>query len=905
MKKITLGIVAHVDSGKTTLSEALLYRSGVLRSFGRVDKGESFLDTDSLERKRGITIYSKQAMLEYGDTSFTLLDTPGHADFSAEMERTLQVLDYALLLVSAPDGITGQGETLWKMLEDYEIPTFIFFNKMDQPGTDRKKLLAEAKARLSDGVVEFGKYINADSTCGEDLEEFYDQIAMTDEDAMEGFLENGSVSEEKILDLIADRKIFPCFFGSALKQEGIDEILGGLDRLTLETDYPEEFGARVFKITRDASGKRLTMLKVTGGVLKNKSSLPDGEEISKINQIRIYSGEKFESVQEAGAGDVCTVEGLKESFAGQGFGYESQQILPLLAPVLRYRVILPRENDPVLCVENFKTVEEESPELSVEWDEDNKEIYVRVMGEVQLEVLTSVMEERFGLKVTFDTGEVIYKETITAPTIGVGHFEPLRHYAEVHLLMEPLPEGSGLEFQTMASTDLLAKNWQRLILTHLEEREHKGVLTGSAITDMRITVVGGKASKNHTEGGDFRKATYRAVRQGLMMTKSRLLEPYYRFSLRVPSENVGRVMNDLDRMKAEFSAPDIRSETAAFSGRVPVASLSDYAKELAAFTQGKGSLNLVPCGFGPCHNPEEVIEAKGYDPERDVRNTPDSVFCAAGSGFIVPYDQVYEHMHVSFEQDGFAKDLLAGSGAAVLSDAVLKGFKKEKSGSVSEIYLGTEEVDKIISGISRSSGVDKHRTGWKRKRKKNSFGMADSAGVINSSMHGTGRSSNSKNGPGSTLGRAGTPVKTAIFQAENADYLLVDGYNVIFAWEDLNELARENMDAARITLMEKLCNWQALTGSQVICVFDAYRVKGHDTEISDYMNIHVVFTKEAETADQFIEKFAHEHGKKDKVAVVTSDGLEQIIIRGQGCALVSSREFKVKMESLFDSASRK
>ena len=880
MKKITLGIVAHVDSGKTTLTEALLYRSGMIRTFGRVDKGESFLDTDSLERRRGITIYSKQAMMEHGDTLFSILDTPGHADFSAEMERTLQVLDYALLIISASDGVTGQCENLWRMLEEYQVPTIIFVNKMDQPGSDKKKLLAEIRARLSDSAVEFADYLS-EADVRPDLADFYDQAAMGSEEAMEEFLETGEIAEELLLDMIADRQLFPCFFGSALRQQGIEELLLGLDRLTLETDYPEEFGARVFKIIRDTAGKRLTMLKVTGGVLKNKSSLPDGESESKINQIRIYSGDKFTSVSEAAAGDVCTVEGLKESFAGQGFGCESETVLPLLAPVLSYRVILPYGADPVLCVPYFKVIEEESPELSVEWDEDNKEIYVRVMGEVQLEVLTSVLAERFDLQVSFDTGEVLYKETITAPTIGVGHFEPLRHYAEVHLLMEPLPEGSGLEFVSAADTDLLAKNWQRLIMTHLEEKEHRGVLTGSPITDMRITVVGGKASKNHTEGGDFRKATYRAVRQGLMMAESKLLEPFYRFTLRAPSECVGRVMTDLDRMKAEFTAPDIQNDMAMFSGRVPVAALADYARELAAFTQGRGSINLVPSGFGPCHNPEEVIAAKTYDPERDVRNTADSVFCAGGSGFIVPYDQVYEHMHVTFEQDGFSRAILAAEGdSGAINQAVLAGFRKEQSSS--EIYMGTEEVDAIIAGISRSNQGTKKK--WKRRRSKSTFGMADGMNAAVSSMHGTGMSKKVN--------------VSGIFEVEKADYLLVDGYNVIFAWNDLNDLAQSNMDAARITLLEKLCNWQAMTGSEVIAVFDAYRVKGHDTEVSDYMNIHVVFTKEAETADQFIEKFAHEHGHRDRVAVVTSDGLEQIIIRGQGCALVSSREFQRRIEDM-------
>ena len=864
MKKITLGIVAHVDSGKTTLSEAILYRTGVIRSFGRVDKGESFLDNDSLERKRGITIYSKQAGFSYGDTKVNLLDTPGHADLSAEMERTLQVLDYALLIISAGDGITGQGENLWRLLEKYDIPVFIFFNKMDMPDSSRERLLDEARRRLSDRITDFG---------AERTDDFYDHAAMGDEDSMEEYLSEGKLSDDTIRDLIADRKVFPAFFGSALKDEGVEELLKAIDELTLERDYPAEFGARVFKIFRDDAGRRLKMMKITGGSLKARSTLPDGDSCAKINQIRIYSGDRFETVQEVNAGDVCAVEGLNESHAGQGFGYESGTVLPVLMPVMRYRVVIGGDKDPVMICRQFRMVEEENPELYVDWDEETKEIYVRVMGQVQLEVLAEVMKRRFSLDVTFDTGEVIYRETIDAPVIGAGHFEPLRHYAEVILLMEPLEPGSGLEFASDVDTDLLALNWQRLILTHLAEKEHRGVLTGSVITDMRITVIGGRADKKHTEGGDFRKATYRAVRQGLMMAENVLLEPYFSFQLRVPEANVGRAMTDLDRMNAVFSAPENSSGYALISGRVPVREAAGYPMELAAYTKGLGSMTMVPDGYGRCRDSASVIASKGYDPLADTANTPDSVFCAHGSGYIVPYDRVYEYIHTDLDSLRIGKkdieDVMSGA------EVPITDTRRTRSPGYS---LGTEEIDSIVSGTTGRNAAAVHK--WKSKRRK-TFGLQD-GGAVSSAMHGKG----------------GKTFVSSVFQPEDADYLLVDGYNVIFAWDDLNDLAQANIDSARISLLEKLCNWQAVTGSEVIAVFDAYRVKGHDTEVLDYLNIHVVFTKEAETADQYIEKFAHEKGKKHKVAVVTSDGLEQIIIRGQGCALVSSREFKNRMDAI-------
>jgi len=886
MKKITLGLIAHVDSGKTTLSEALLFACGRIRSFGRVDKGESFLDGNALERRRGITIYSKQAVCSFADTAFTLLDTPGHSDFSAEMERTLQVLDYALLIVSAADGIRGQTETIWRLLEEYGIPTVIFFNKMDQPGADRQKAIAQFRNALADNIVDMTDYSDLRKDAAEAvparLTEIYDHMAMCGEEAMNEFLENGCIRHETVLRMTAQRELFPCFFGSALRQQGIEELLRGLDDLTVAEEYPDEFGARVFKILKNPDGERLTFLKVTGGSLAVRDILPDGETDSRVSQLRVYSGDRYTAVQKAEAGEICAVCGLKESYAGQGFGCEEGSIMPVLSPVLSYRVLLPSGCDPVKALEMFRMLEEENPELSVRWDEDRAEISVSVMGNVQLEVLKTVVKDRFSLDVGFDTGSVLYKETITSPVRGVGHFEPLRHYAEVHLLMEPLPEGSGLEFDSCISQDVLAVNWQRLIMTHLSEREHRGVLTGAPLTDMRITLIAGRAHPKHTSGGDFRQATYRAVRQGLMMTDSRLLEPYYRFTMRIPSENAGRALTDLERMQAAFSIQSAEGSFSVINGRVPVEALGDYARELAAYSKGQGSISLTPDGYGPCHNEDEVIASSSYDPQSDLRNTPDSVFCANGSGYIVPYDQVYDHMHIPFDADDI-----------YMTEDMSQELKSRASArSMSGKWLGTDEIDAILAGVSRSGeGGSASRPGWRKRSRRRGFGLRDGAAsgenAAVSGIHGTGSSAMKRQGE----------AAQRIFNPENADYMLVDGYNVIFAWEDLAELASANIDSARMSLMETLCNYQAFTGMEVIVVFDAYRVKGHDTEYSDWRNIHVVYTREAETADQYIERFAHEHGRKYRVTVVTSDGMEQIIIRGQGCALVSSREFRTLVDS--------
>ena len=851
MKKITIGIIAHVDSGKTTLSEAILYQTGVIRQFGRVDKGASFFDNDALERERGITIYSKQARFTCGDTSFTLIDTPGHSDFSAETERTLQVLDYAILLISATEGIKGQTETLWRLLADYQIPTFLFFNKMDQDGADKDRCLQLAADLSKDLARDF-------TSIGTPA--FYEDCALCQESAMEEFLETGQLSNATLAQMIRDRRLIPCFFGAALLQEGVTELLSALDAYTVMPHYPEAFSARAYKIGRSEDHQRLTFVKITGGSIRTKSLLKDGDGESKINQIRFYSGSKYQVGDLAEAGDVCAFTGLTESFAGEGFGDQEDPVRPLLAPVLSYRVRLPYGMDAIKVLPWFRMLEEESPELSVLWDEEKKDLAVSVMGKVQLEILTTVLKERFDLDVTFDTGEVLYRETITEPVIGVGHFEPLRHYAEVHLRMEPLEEGSGLVFESAVSTDRLAKNWQRLILTHLMERQHKGVLTGSPITDMKITLVNGKAHLKHTEGGDFRQATYRAVRQGLMMTTCRLLEPFYRFTLEIPSDQVGRALNDLSLMNAEFSAPDLdpAKGTSLISGRGPVAALKDYPAEIAAYTKGLGILTFFPDGYGPCHNEEDVITRMNYDPLRDVRNPADSVFCSHGVGVIVPYDEVYDHMHLDLNGRERYKEVEKGPSTSRV---------------VSDVPLGTEEIDKIIAGISRTNAKEKKDTGWKKK-----FGDAS-----------TGKT---------TLDYVKSAPGIAPFSLEEAEIVIVDGYNVIFAWEDLTILAKENIDASRDSLIDTLSRFKAMTSAEVMVVFDAYRVKGHNSEHSILQDVRIVYTDEDVTADQYIERFTNALAKKTKVAVVTSDGTEQVITRGHGCRLISSRDFKNRIDAL-------
>lgn len=848
MENIVMGILAHVDAGKTTLSEGMLYLSGTVRKLGRVDHKDAFLDTYFLERDRGITIFSKQAVFSLGNRRINLLDTPGHVDFSAEMERTLQVLDYAVLVISGADGVQGHTETLWKLLKLYEIPTFIFINKMDQPGTDRESLLTELKERLDEGCIVFGKGKNVES-----LEE----IAMTDEAVLDYFMEHETVRNEDICRLIRERKIFPCYFGSALKLDGVQELLAGFEEYMKPFDGKKEFGARVFKISRDDKGERLTFLKVTGGKLVVK--MPINKE-EKINQIRIYSGAKYEAVNEVEAGGVCAVTGLSSSYIGQGLGVEKGTAAPFLEPVLTYQMILPEGADTTKVLRELKQLEEEEPLLNIVWNPALEEIHVQLMGEVQTEILKTMIAERFHLDVEFGTGKIVYKETIKSPVVGVGHYEPLRHYAEVHLKMEPLEAGSGLVFDTDCSEDVLDRNWQRLILTHLQEREHPGVLTGAPITDMKITIVAGRAHLKHTEGGDFRQATYRAVRQGLKSAESVLLEPWYSFVLEVPSEQVGRAMSDIGQMNGSFEGPEAENKQGMvrLTGTAPASEMRDYQREVWAYTKGRGRITLTLKGYEPCHNAEEVIEEIGYDSERDVDNPTGSVFCAHGAGFLVKWDEVPEYMHIK-------EDFLAEKPDIEQDEmmAVQMGNHCNYSGGYSSSYDDDPELLTIMEREFGSKQEERDRYSSYRKQ------------------------------------TVSTPVRHTTVIKENEpkkEYLLVDGYNIIFAWEELNELAKASIDAARNKLMDILSNYQGFIGCTLILVFDAYKVKGNQGEVQKYHNIYVVYTKEAETADQYIEKTTHEIGRKYKVTVATSDALEQVIVMGQGAYRISARDFYEEVE---------
>lgn len=848
MENIVMGILAHVDAGKTTLSEGMLYLSGTVRKLGRVDHKDAFLDTYSLERDRGITIFSKQAVFSLGNRRINLLDTPGHVDFSAEMERTLQVLDYAVLVISGADGVQGHTETLWKLLKLYEIPTFIFINKMDQPGTDRESLLTELKERLDEGCIVFGKGKNVES-----LEE----IAMTDEAVLDYFMEHETVRNEDICRLIRERKIFPCYFGSALKLDGVQELLAGFEEYMKPFDGKKEFGARVFKISRDDKGERLTFLKVTGGKLVVK--MPINKE-EKINQIRIYSGAKYEAVNEVEAGGVCAVTGLSSSYIGQGLGVEKGTAAPFLEPVLTYQMILPEGADTTKVLRELKQLEEEEPLLNIVWNPALEEIHVQLMGEVQTEILKTMIAERFHLDVEFGTGKIVYKETIKSPVVGVGHYEPLRHYAEVHLKMEPLEAGSGLVFDTDCSEDVLDRNWQRLILTHLQEREHPGVLTGAPITDMKITIVAGRAHLKHTEGGDFRQATYRAVRQGLKSAESVLLEPWYSFVLEVPSEQVGRAMSDIGQMNGSFEGPEAEDKQGMvrLTGTAPASEMRDYQREVWAYTKGRGRITLTLKGYEPCHNAEEVIEEIGYDSERDVDNPTGSVFCVHGAGFLVKWDEVPEYMHI--KEDFLAEKLGIEQDEMM---AVQMGNHCNYSGGYSSSYDDDPELLTIMEREFGSKQKERERYSSYRKQ------------------------------------TVSTPVRHTTVIKENEpkkEYLLVDGYNIIFAWEELNELAKASIDAARNKLMDILSNYQGFIGCTLILVFDAYKVKGNQGEVQKYHNIYVVYTKEAEIADQYIEKTTHEIGRKYKVTVATSDALEQVIVMGQGAYRISARDFYEEVE---------
>ena len=884
MKKLVIGILAHVDAGKTTLSEELLYLCGEIRKIGRVDHGDAFLDTYELEKERGITIFSKQALLKTENMEVTLLDTPGHVDFSAEMERTLQVLDYAILVINGMDGVQSHTMTLWRLLERYQIPTFLFVNKMDQQGTDHDALLNDLKQHLHENCVDFGRTQDTDYGMYELTPEQLENIAVCEEDLLETYLETDIVEDRDIVRLIVQRKIFPCYFGSALKEKGVKDFWNGVQKYTAEPKRPTEFGAKVFKIARDEQGNRLTYMKITGGSLKvktllssnsNGQSLPGrkAEEAAweeKADQIRLYSGAKYELTSEAEAGTVCAVTGLTRTYPGEGLGIEQESELPILEPVLNYQIILPDDCDPHQMLQKLRQLEEEEPQLHILWDSQFSEIHAQLMGEVQIEILKKLIWDRFHVAVEFGAGSIVYKETVAEPVEGVGHFEPLRHYAEVHLLIEPGEPGSGCQFFTACSEDVLARNWQRLILTHLEEKEHIGVLTGSPLTDVQITILTGRAHAKHTEGGDFRQATYRAVRQGLRKARNILLEPYYEFRLEVPAEMIGRAMADVQKMQGTFDAPEVEGETAILKGTAAVAQMRDYQKEVVSYTHGTGKLFCSLKGYAPCKNQDEVVQNIGYDPEADLENPTGSVFCAHGAGFVVPWDQVEAYMHLQsgvdmdeLDSESWYEDVgSAQNPGTAVDNANISGNISGKNGKFS--YSGSYEEEEELQAIfERTFGpMKRDRTVFQKK-------------TVHSSTP-------------ATRYRAGKP--------RQEEYLLVDGYNIIFSWEELNELAKENIHAACDKLMDILSNYQGYRKCTLILVFDAYKVEGHVEEIVTYHNIYVVYTKEAETADQYIEKTVHRIGRQYQVTVATSDGLEQVIIMGQGAHRISAQGLKKEIE---------
>ena len=851
MKRLVIGILAHVDSGKTTLSEALLYRSGTLRKLGRVDHKDAFLDTDSLERARGITIFSKQAVIKLPDVELTLLDTPGHVDFSAEAERALQVMDCAILVVSGTDGIQSHTETLWRLLQRHGVPVFLFVNKTDLAGVDRKQRMEELQRRFHSGCVDM---------LGE---QYLDEVALCNETLLETVMEGRSPSDQQLAEAIARRELFPCYFGSALKLEGVDELLDALSRFTKQPPERKEFGARIFKISRSEDGQRLTWLKVTGGELKVKTELASREDSrkqwrAKADQLRLYSGVKFQLLNVAPAGTVCAVTGLADSYPGEGLGFEPDAAPPSLEPVMRHRVILPPGCDVHTVLRQFRELEQEDPLLRVVWDERLSTLFLQLMGEVQLEVLQSLIQRRFGLEVSFDEGGILYKETINARVEGVGHFEPLRHYAEVHLLLEPGEPGSGVQIDTNCREDDLAANWQRLILTHLAEKQHLGPLTGSPLTDVRITLCSGRAHPKHTEGGDFRQATYRAVRQGLRTAQARnacvLLEPWYEFTMRLPQESVGKALADMPRLCAEFEPPVTQGEDTLISGRAPVSELRGYAKELASYTRGRGQLQCLPGGYAPCHNSEEVIATIGYDVDGDIQNTADSVFCSHGAGVLVRWDQAPSRMHLP--------SILARE------ERLSREEPESSPAQAGEAYKKMMVTDKELMEIfERTYGPIKRDPIQAMRRVK----KPESPRTVH------------------------VPARP---RTQGPEHLLVDGYNVIFSWESLNKLAQENLEAARHRLMDILCNYAGYRKIIPILVFDAYKVKGAQREVEQYHNLYVVYTKEAETADMYIEKTTHEIAKKYNTRVVTSDATEQLIILGSGAMRVSSRAFEKEVKAV-------
>ena len=837
-KHICVGMLAHVDAGKTTLSEGILFQSGTTRSLGRVDHGDAFLDTYELEKDRGITIFSKQAVFTLGEgaeqKSVTLLDTPGHMDFSAETERTLQVLDYAVLIISGPDGTKGQVQTLWQLLDRYKVPVFLFINKMDQQGTVLSDVMEELQKNLS------SRCVLADS------EEFFEKAALCDEELLETYLETGTVSQKALAELVRGRKLFPCFAGSALKMEGIDEFLAGLNSLTVCGKHPEEFGARIYKISRDEQGNRLTHMKITGGTLSVKQQI--GED--KVNQIRIYSGRKFAAVQSVSAGAVCAVTGLSDTFCGQGLGFEPAGRKPYLDTVLNYQVQLPEDWEMQEAFKSFQQLEEEIPELHAAWDAETKQLTVRMMGEIQGEILKKVTEERFGRKIDFGEEKILYRETITKTVEGVGHFEPLRHYAEAHILMEPLPAGSGVIFDTACSEDELDRNWQNLILTHLAERQHPGVLTGAPVTDIKFTLVSGRGHLKHTEGGDFRQATYRAVRQGLRKGESVLLEPYYKFRLELPSNYVGRAMNDIQNMSGTFEPTESAGDLSVLTGDAPVAEMNGYHKDVISYTKGRGRLYCNLKGYFPCHNQEAVISSSGYDPDRDIENPCGSVFCSHGAGVNVPWNEVEDHMHIPLSYSPKEDKDSAQNAAHIPS------HRRSYS---------DEELEAVFRQTYGISGRDNGKF-----RKSSRIIRADT-------------------------GISGPKVQSGYNKADAEEVLLIDGYNMIFAWEELSDMADLSLESARNLLVETLCSYQSYWGKRTIVVFDAYRQPGNIGMTENILGVEVVYTKEGQTADQYIEKFVLKHVKKMRITVATSDGLEQMMIFGQGALRMSARELRQKV----------
>ena len=839
-KHICAALLAHVDAGKTTLSEALLYESGVIRTRGRVDHKDAFLDTSPLERERGITIFSKQACFSYGNMDVTMLDTPGHVDFSSEMERTLQVIDYAVLIISGTDGVQGHTETVWKLLQKYRIPTFFFVNKMDLPGADKAAVLKELQAKLSPYCVDFT----------EEEELLCENVAMCEETLLETYLEEGTFDLKKeVRRLVSGTLLYPCYFGSALQNEGVEALLEGLESYTKMPEYQKEFAGKVYKITRDDAGQRLTHMKLTGGELKLRDEI---EGIGKVNEIRVYSGEKYTLQQEVKAGDICAVPGFTDTYAGQGVGKEADFCANQLAPVCNYQILLPEGTEEAIAWRQLKQLEEEDPNLHLSWQAQTREIFIQPMGEVQLEVIKRMVSERYGMDIAFGSATILYRETIEDTVIGMGHFEPLRHYAEVHLKMEPLPRGSGLQFVTECSEDELDLNWQRLILTHLGEKEFTGVLTGSPITDIKFTLIAGRAHLKHTEGGDFRQATYRAVRKGLRQAKSRLLEPMYQFRMEVPMEQIGRVMSDVGKMHGTFRQQPDDGEMSAIEGICPVASMAGYGTEFAAFTKGRGRMTLSFCGYEPCHNESEVVKNCKYDPDADVENTADSVFCAHGSGFVVPWNEVAKHVHVD---TSIKKRQPVKASTAVPKEPSKKNSKMSEEKELQAIF-------------ERTFGPVKTRVETPAKK------------VIKAES-----------------GKTKTKEYKPVYEEE---YLLVDGYNIIFAWDELKALAAENLEGARTKLMEIMCNYQGFCGCHLILVFDAYKVKGNPGSVEQFHNISVVYTKEAETADMYIEKTTKEIARKKRVRVATSDGMEQIIILGHGATRISARAFQEEVKRVND-----